>query len=62
MQKNYRGQRQGNFNEMIFVRQNIEDVEVNLKEDLNAEGANTGGLDEFFAKSKQRKEQNKNQL
>ena len=32
---------------MIFVRQNIENVEVSLKEDLEEAGA-TGGLDDYF--------------
>lgn len=33
-------------NDMLFVRQNIESVEINLKEDLDDEGA--GGLDDYF--------------
>ncbi len=45
---------------MLFVRQNIEDVEIKLREDLDDAGP--GGLDNFFKQTKQRKEQAKAQL
>lgn len=43
-----------NTNDMLFVRQNLEDVEINLREDLDEAGP--GGLDNFFKQTKQRKE------
>jgi hypothetical protein len=46
-----------NTNDMLFVRQNIEDVEIKLREDID--GAAGGGLDNFFKQTKQRKEQAK---
>ena len=42
---------------MLFVRQNIEDVEIKLREDLDDAGP--GGLDIYFKQTKQRKEQAK---
>jgi hypothetical protein len=41
---------------MLFVRQNIETVEINLKEDLEEDGIGGGGLDDYFNKTKTRKE------
>lgn len=57
MMNNRKPKNPQNTNDMLFVRQNIEDVEINFKEDLDEAGP--GGLDNFFKQTKQRKEQAK---
>lgn len=58
MQTNRRRKNVANTNDMLFIRQNIENVEINLKEDLE-EADGVGGLDDYFKQTKQRKEQAK---